>query len=193
MLFICKCKSMIDPDSEGYLSDFSDFDPMEASGPKVGSKPTKPTKPDQIIIRNGYIDNAVSNEYPIGYTSRVTLKKWKIGIVTRKTNNNVYVYFLKMKHRKDRKEINCLISKQDIDNQKVNGTQMSLRRYQPFTIGDKQLKWNELITFMKQIKTEKVFVALTLQTLDNLQRDIGDAFKRLIQSRTNYDIKWVKP
>ena len=93
MLFLNRCKSMIDPDSEGYLSNFSDFEELEPSGPKI-SKPTNPTKPDQTIIRKGYIDNAVSNKYPIGFTSTVPLQKWNVGITTRKTNMNKYVYFL---------------------------------------------------------------------------------------------------
>ena len=190
MLFLNRCKSMVDLDSEGYLSNFSDFEELEPSGPKI-SKPKA-----QNVIRKGYIDNAVSNKYPIGFTSTVSLQNWNVGITTRKTNNNVYVYFLKMKHKKDKREINCIISTQSgasSNNLIVNGTKMSLRQYNVFTIEEKQLKWNKLSSFIKgSSNTPKLFVALILPNLNNLQSTIFSAFQKLTRDTTTKSINWVQ-
>lgn len=187
MLFLNRCKSMIDPDSEGYLSNFSDFEELEPSGPRIGKPKT------QNVIRKGYIDNAVSNTYPIGFTSTVSLQNWNVGITTRKTDDNVYVYFLKMKHQGDKREINCIISTKNIDNQQVNGTNMSLTQYKVFTIEEKQLKWNKLINFMKGSSSiSKLFVALILPNLNNLKDTIFSAFKKLTKSTTKKIINWVQ-
>lgn len=198
MLFLNRCKSMIDPDSEGYLSDFSDFEELEPSGPKI-SKPKV-----QTIIRKGYIDNAVSNKYRIGFTSTVSLQNWKVGITTRKTNNNVYVYFLKIKKKKMkgkkqskedmfRSEINCIILTQYTNNPIVNGISISLGDYKVFEIEGSGTKWAELRNWAKEIKEKNVKVVIKLQNLDNLKEDISDAFRSLITTRQKYTINWVQP
>ena len=188
MLFLNRCKSMIDPDSEGYLSNFSDFEELEPSGQRIGKPKT------QNVIRKGYIDNAVSNTYPIGFTSTVSLQNWNVGITTRKTNMNKYVYFLQMKEKnnktkgkKQKKDmIRCIISNSLVNGEFVNGATISLGGYQVFEIGEGRTKWAALTNFVG----EKVVIKL--QNLDNLKNDIYDVFKKLTDSTTTKTINWVQ-
>ena len=135
---------------------------------------------------------------------RFSLQNWNVGITTKKTKNNVYLFFLKklkknvkQKGKKQSKEdmfgseINCIILTQYNNNPIVNGTSISLGGYKVFEIR-KNTKWAPLRNYVKDIQEKNVKVIIKLQNLDDLQNDITNAFKSLITTRQDYTINWVQ-
>ena len=144
------------------------------------------------ILRRGYIDPAVS-KYPIGYTIQVELKKWIIAVVTRKTKENNYIYFLKIQNKEDGTKRTCIIVKRQLSDEEANEMQVDLRNYKPFNIEKKRSNnetWQDLTSWMNRENTGNVMI--TLRNLKTLKSDVGNVVRILTSSATKFDrLDWV--
>ncbi len=124
---------------------------------------------------------------------QVTLNNWIIAVVTRKTKDNNYIYFLKLKNEQDNTTRTCIIVKRQLTNEEANEMQVNLTNYTLFNIKKRKntdLTWEALTSWMNRGNTGNVMI--TLRNLNKLKSDVGNLVRILTSSAANRNrLNWV--